>query len=386
MNFWSEIVGQQDAVAALDHAASPEGANDLAHAWLITGPPGSGRFNLALRFAAALVARDTSDAARAREYSAVAAGTHPDVLVVRTQTNQLGVEQIREAVTSAYYAPAVSPRRVIVIEDADRMNTAAANAALKALEEPPQTTVWILCTPAEADLLPTIRSRTRLVRLVTPDSEQVAQLLCERDGVEPSLASRAAQLAQGHIGMARRLAIDAEAMQRREKTVEIALGVRTLPEAMAAAVQLSEISLADAEALVARQLDAERRELMQQMGLQLGDPVPAEIRRDMKAIDDTEKGRLSRGKVDATDRVLLDLLALARDLLVLQLGAKQPLINSAYRDRIAEYAVQSHLKETLQLADTLEKARQRVVRNVRPELVLEAVFAAIVAYRYSNRK
>ena len=137
MDFWSEIVGQPAAVDALERAASPGG--ELAHAWLITGPPGSGRSNLALRFAAALTAREPGD--RERVFAQVRARTHPDVAVLTTQKVVIGIDDVRDIVTTAHYAPAEGRHRVIVIEDADRMPERTSNVLLKALEEPPDRTV-----------------------------------------------------------------------------------------------------------------------------------------------------------------------------------------------------------------------------------------------------
>lgn len=164
VSYWSEIVGQPEAVQALRRAADPEATP--AHAWLITGPPGSGRSNLAYRFAAALIARDEGQ--RDTVYKQVRARTHPDLAVLTTQAAIIKIDAAREVVSSSYYAPAEGRYRVIVIEDADRMTEQTSNVLLKALEEPPERTVWVLCAPSEADLLPTIRSRARSLRLVTP--------------------------------------------------------------------------------------------------------------------------------------------------------------------------------------------------------------------------
>ncbi|MDO4241439.1 MAG: DNA polymerase III subunit delta' [Microbacteriaceae bacterium] len=379
MAFWSEIVGQHEAVATLDRAASSAGAEQLAHAWLITGPPGSGRYNVALRFAAALVSRETSDAAREAVYPQVAAGTHPDVTLVRTNAAEISVKQMREAVINAYYAPVEGARRVILIEDADRMNAHAANAALKAIEEPPPGTVWILCAPSEADMLPTIRSRTRALRLRTPNVEQVAELLANRDRINPEMARRAATLAQGHIGMARTLASDPEALARREQTVTVTLGIQSVATAMRAAHQLHQLSAIDAESLVERQMLQEREELRRRLGLDPDEAVPADLRSQFRALDDDEKRRRSRAKIDATDRVLTDLLTCCRDIAIIQTAAGQPLINQQHAAQLADFASRSTLKNTLDFAAALETARDRISRGVDSEIALEAALLTLVA-------
>ncbi len=384
MSFWAEVVGQTEAVSVLDRAATAAVHGDsegTTHAWLITGPPGSGRITVARRFAAALVAKDTSAAAREAAYAMVDAGTHPDVTVVSTQANQLDVAVVRGAVRTAYFAPAESRVKVIVVEDADRMNQHSANAMLKALEEPPETSVWVLCAPSEADLLPTIRSRTRMVRLRTPDVAEVAELLTTRDGISPDEAEKAARLAQGHIGMARRLASDAEAMARRERTIQIALSVDSLSDAMRAAAELFEIAKADGAALIEAQGDAERDALRRTLGLAEGEAVPRTVRGQFKQLDDDLKRRQSRSLKDGVDRVLVDLLTLCRDVLFAVLDPQLPLVNEAHRDQILQRASLTSVGHALDAARAVEQARERMLWNVRPELVLEAVFARQIAAR-----
>src|SRR5665647_639598 len=178
-------------------------SNSMTHAWLITGPPGSGRSNLAYAFATALLSPGTpeGDEAALRQ---VAARTHPDLTVLTTEGVIIKMDTVKEAVARSQYSPSVARYRVIVVEDADRMVERTSNVLLKALEEPPERTVWILCAPSEADLLPTIRSRVRTVRLRVPSVEDVAALLVTRDGVDAATAEQAARQAQSHIGMALR--------------------------------------------------------------------------------------------------------------------------------------------------------------------------------------
>src|SRR5690606_32430192 len=228
-------VGQDRAVAVLAAAATDPAA--MTHAWLVTGPPGSGRSNAARAFAAALQCPD-GGCGRCAECTTVLAGTHADVTVVATEKVTLSIDEVRDLITVAQRAPAGGRWRVIIVEDADRMVERTSNVLLKAIEEPPERTVWVLCAPSEADLLPTIRSRSRSLRLVTPSIAEVATLLVERDGADPQLAERAARLAQSHIGMARRLASSPEALERRERSIKSALGVQTIGDAMAVAASL----------------------------------------------------------------------------------------------------------------------------------------------------
>lgn len=379
MNFWGEIVGQSAAVAALDRAASAEGERELSHAWLFTGPPGSGRSNLALRFAAALIARDPSE--RDRVYAQVAARTHPDVAVLTTQKVIIGIDDVRDIVTSAHYAPAEGRHRVIVIEDADRMPERTSNVLLKSLEEPPERTVWLLCAPSESDLLPTIRSRARSVRLVTPTAAEVAQLLHERDGVPLAEAQRAARLAQSHIGMARRLASSPEALARRERTVQVALAVETIGEAMRAAAELLKVAQADADAFTEQLDEAERASALRNLGIAPGAPVPPKLRAQLKALEEDQKRRATRSLRDGIDRILTDLLSLYRDMLLSVLQANLELVNQEQAERIAETASRWGALRTLEAVRAAERARERLGRGVTPGLVLEAMFADLVVKR-----
>ncbi|MGK0715821.1 DNA polymerase III subunit delta' [Leucobacter sp. W1153] len=375
MGFWDEIVGQPAAVQALERAASAEGADELSHAWLITGPPGSGRSNLALRFAAALIAREPAE--RDAVWQQVRSRTHPDLAVLTTQKLLITIDEAREIVTTAYFSPATGRHRVIVIEDADRMPERTSNVLLKALEEPPERTVWVLCAPSEADLLPTIRSRARSVTLVTPSLADIARLLHERDGIDLVLAERAARLSQSHIGMARRLACEPEAMARRERTIELALAVDTLGDAMHAAAALGKVAEADAAAFT-EQLDAvEREEALRNLGVAAGAAIPPKLRAQLRNLEEDQTRRTKRSLRDGIDRILTDLLSLYRDVLLSALGAGLELVNLEHQTRIEALAARWGAERALEAVSMVEQARERLGRGVTPGLVLEALFAGI---------
>ena len=373
VEFWEEIVGQPEAVEVLRRAA----AGSPAHAWLITGPPGSGRSNLAFRFAAALIARGEGE--RDAVHEQVRARTHPDLGVLTTQKLLIDIRAAREIVTTAHYAPAEGRYRVIVIEDADRMPERTSNVLLKALEEPPERTIWILCAPSEADLLPTIRSRARALRLVTPSPADIARLLHERDGIAPDAAERAARLAQSHIGMARRLASDPEALARRDRTVETALAIGTLGDAMRAAAALVRVAEADAAALT-EELDArEREDALRSLGLAPGAAVPPQMRAQIRALEEDQKRRATRSLRDGIDRILTDLLSLYRDVLLTALRADPELVNREQAARIRDLADGWGPERALAAVTAVETARERLARGITPGLVLEALFATVVS-------
>lgn len=377
---WDDLTGQSDAIAIVDAAvesARAGGSDDAAmtHAWLITGPPGSGRSNLAFAFATALLSSGTAESLEATRRQ-VDARSHPDLRVLSTEKVIITIGEVRELVVDSYFSPSVGRYRVMVIEDADRMRESASNVLLKALEEPPPRTVWILCAPSEADLIPTIRSRVRTVRLRVPTVAQVAELLQRRDGVAAPTAARAAREAQSHIGMAHRLATNAKAWQRRARTLEIALGVRTVSDAVNGAAALLELAKADAESLTEERNGQERDAALRSLGIEPGGTVPAGLRGQLRALDDDQKRRATRSLRDGIDRIMIDLLSLYRDILLMQLGVDGEPINLEILDELRAASAVSTATQTLATMDAIAIARRRIESNVAPALALEAMLVS----------
>ncbi|MEV7528772.1 DNA polymerase III subunit delta' [Agrococcus sediminis] len=382
---WSEIVGQADAVEQLRRAAAEQPGDAhgaMTHAWLLTGPPGSGRSNLAYAFAAALLSAPTG--IEPEVATLVEARTHPDLVTLSTEGVLITIAQARAVVQRASLAPSTARCRVVVVEDADRMAERTSNALLKALEEPPPETVWILCAPSEADLLPTIRSRVRTLTLQVPEPADVARLLVERDGVDPAVAERAAREAQSHIGMARRLATSDEARARRAETLQIAMRVSTAASAVLAAARYVEIATADADALSAERDEAERAQALRQLGIEPGGTVPPQLRRQLKELDDAQKQRAKRGMRDGVDRILVDLLSLYRDILMTQLGVGRELVNEAMRPTVQAAADYLERAAVIDVLDQIRIARERIEANVPPLLALEAML--VRAARAAQRR
>ncbi|MDM4763604.1 DNA polymerase III subunit delta' [Galbitalea sp. SE-J8] len=369
---WDELTGQDDAIAAVKAAASGD-PSAMTHSWLITGPPGSGRSNLAFAFATALLAGGSAASLEATR-AQVDARTHPDLAVLTTERVVITIDEVRRLVQSSQFSPAVSRYRVMIIEDADRMAERTSNVLLKALEEPPPRTVWILCAPSDADLLPTIRSRVRTVRLRVPDVDQVAALIARRDGVPLETATIAAREAQSHIGMAHRLATNDEARARRAETLEVALGIRTTAQAVAAAARLLEIAGDDAKAITQEREAQERESALRSLGVEPGGTVPAALRGQLKVLEEDQKRRATRSLRDGIDRILVDLLSLYRDVLLLQLGVGDSgLVNATIRPRLDEAALLATPQRTLETLDAIGTARERIEGNVAPALALEAM-------------
>jgi DNA polymerase-3 subunit delta' len=380
---WDDLTGQPDAIATLRAAAAAPASSAMTHAWLVTGPPGSGRSNLAYAFAAALLssAGPDGDETTTRE---VAARTHPDLAVLSTERVIISIDEVRRLVSSSQFSPSVSRYRVMVIEDADRMSERTSNVLLKALEEPPERTVWILCAPSEADLLPTIRSRVRTVRLRVPSVADVAALIERRDDVSPEAAERAARHAQSHIGMAHRLATNDEARARREETLELALGIRTVADVIAGAARLLGIAAADAKAITEERDAEERAHALQSLGVREGGTIPPQLRAQLRQLEEDQKRRATRSLRDGIDRILTDLLSLYRDILMVQLDTGVPLVNAELHGRILAVARASSPEQTLASMDAIRTARERIEGNVAPALALEAMLVAARRPRTPN--
>jgi DNA polymerase-3 subunit delta' len=372
MGVWDELTGQAEAIEVFSAAAAAGATgSSMTHAWLITGPPGSGRSNLAYAFAAALLSRSADDVEATQRQ--VAARTHPDLGVLSTERVIISIDEVRQLVTSSQFSPSVGRFRVMVIEDADRMSERTSNVLLKALEEPPPRTVWILCAPSEADLIPTIRSRVRSVRLRVPSIDEVAELISRRDGVDLAVATRAARESQSHIGMAHRLATNDEARERRENTLQIALGIRTVGDAVRAAGVLLDLAGDDAKAIT-EERDAEEREgALRSLGIEPGGTIPPALRSQLKNLEEDQKRRATRSLRDGLDRIMVDLLSLYRDILLVQLGATIEPINLSIHSELVTASARSTSARTLATMDAIAIARRRIDGNVSPALALEAM-------------
>ena len=379
---WDELTGQPGAIAIFEAAASASsfgGSDDasMTHSWLITGPPGSGRSNLAYAFAAALLSPGTPDGDEAARRQ-VAARTHPDLAVLSTDRVIIAIDEVRQLVASSQFSPSVGRYRVMVIEDADRMAERTSNVLLKALEEPPPRTVWILCAPSEADLIPTIRSRVRTVRLRVPEVADVAALLVRRDGVDLDIALRAAREAQSHIGMAHRLATNADANKRRERALAVALGLRSVSGGVQAAAILLELAGEDAKAITAERNAEERDGVLRALGIEPGGTIPPALRAQLKSLEDDQKRRATRSLRDGIDRIMVDLLSLYRDILLIQLGVSTEPINSRILPELVAASRRATSAETLATIDAIAQARRRIDSNVSPALSLEAMLISAI--------
>ena len=371
MTVWDDAVGQEPAVAVLERAVADP--NAMTHAWLLTGPPGSGRSVAAKAFAAALQCPDGGCGA-CHECRTALEGTHADVDVIATEGLSLKVDLVRDLVQLAARRPSVGRWRVIVIEDADRLGERAADALLKALEEPVERTVWILCAPSLEDVIITIRSRCRHVRLRTPPVEAVAALLVRRDGIDPAMATFAARAAQCHVGLARRLARDEGARIRRRDVIALAGKIRGVGDAIGAAADLEGIAKEEATASSTERDVAEKARLMETLGADPGARTqPPQVRSQIAALESEQKMRAKRSVRDVIDRSLTDLLSIYRDALVVHTGASIGLVNQDMIDQVHHLAGVLSPERLLGCMDAIGTARERIDANVQPLLALEAM-------------
>lgn len=371
---WADVVGQDAAVAQFRRAASPQGS--LAQAWLVTGPPGSGRSTAARAFAATLQCEEGTGCGHCRACRTTLAGTHPDVTVVATDKLSIAKEEVRALVMTAQRSPATGRHRVVIVEDADRMTAGTFNVLLKSIEEPPPSTVWMLCAPSAEDLAPTIRSRCRLVTLSVPSSEVVAELLRRRDGIDQSLAVRAARAAQGHIGLALRYATQEGALAAREESARTLLSLRGAGQAVLAAQALVDRATAEAKEHADLVAAEEKERFLHSAGIEDG-KVPPSLRSQVRQLEEDAKRRQTRLVRDVLDRYLLDAHSVLRDVLSRQLSTGSELVNVEVAPEIEQTAAEGSGRITLGLLEAVQEARERISGNVPPLLAIEALLARI---------
>jgi len=382
---WSSLIGQDEAVASLQAAVRDahlpgDSGPAMTHAWLVTGPPGSGRSRAATTFAAALVCEE-SGCGQCQACRTAAKGGHADVHVEIPEGSEILLDHVKPLVHMAAQAPMTATWRVIVIEDADRLNDRAANYLLKALEEPTPHTVWVLCAPSVDDVLPTITSRTRHVGLRTPRTAAIAEMLVQECGVDETIAAFSARASQGHIGRARALATDATTRERRQQYLRAPLDLRDLASCVVVAGDVFEAVSAVADSRADR-LDEEETDLLKSRFYADGvTRLTGAMKRshdsEAKELAKEQKRRRKRLVVDEVDRALVDLIGLFRDVLAVQTAARVDLINDEMRPQIEQMAAGSTDEETVRRIEALEHERIVLFAGGSPRTVLEAAMVQI---------
>jgi DNA polymerase-3 subunit delta' len=391
LSVWADLVGQERVVATL--RAATQGAADvlaggvgagMTHAWLFTGPPGSGRSTAARAFAAALQCPSGGCGHCAACHTALE-GTHADVEVVSPVGSNYLVAPMRDLVRRAALAPSGGRWQVVILEDIDRMRGPdlrwqPANVLLKALEEPVPRTVWMLCAPSasDEDVLPTIRSRCRHVALRTPPIDAVADVLVRRDGIDPAMAAFAARAAQGHIGRARWLATDESARLRRAEVLRLPTSLSGLRDCLDAAANLVEAAKEDAESATAGLDVREAEELGRALGAgTTGRSMPVGAAGQLKELEKQQKRRATRTQRDTLDRTLVDLASFYRDVLSVQVRSGVDLVNDEVRAAVLKVAAASTPEQTLRRIDAVLACRDAIAANAAPLLAVEAMTIAL---------
>ena len=381
MSVYDQLVGQSHLVKILEGAVaaarSGEESQEMTHAWLFTGPPGSGRSSAAVAFACALICSNDG-CGTCTNCRAAKSGTHSDVEIIRTEGLSIKIEEIRELLTRVAWAPAMGGWRVVVMEDADRLTESAANALLKAIEEPGNRTVWLLCAPTLHDVLPTIRSRCRHLQLVTPSAKDVAEVLINREGISPAMADYAARASQGHIGRARYLASDETIRNRRNTIIKLPMQINDVASAFKAAETVLNLATEEAEIAATSRDEKESADLAEAWGKgATGRGMATGGSKAIKDLEKEQKSRTTRMIRDSIDGALVDIATLYRDVMFIQSGTQGALINQEFITEISKMAERIAPAKTVSKIDAIMAARVNLSHNAAPLLTLEALMCQL---------
>ena len=377
MSVFDNLVGQEHVVEVIKNAVAQSTSQSMTHAWVFTGPPGSGRSSAAVAFAQALVCPDngcsTCNACRS-----AANGAHPDVEIIRTEGLSIKIDEVRELLARVAWAPSMGGWRVVVMEDADRLTESAANALLKAIEEPGNRTVWLLCAPTLHDVLPTIRSRCRHLQLVTPSTSAVAQVLQNRDGISPQMADFAARVSQGHIGRARYLANNESVRNTRTTIMKLPLTLNGISSAFAAAQTLVDLATDQANEVAEERNQSEIDDLSLAYGKgATGRGMATGGSKAIKELEKEQQTRSTRMVRDGLDAALLDIATFYRDVMMVQSGATDSLINKELEEQITSYAQKAKPHTTINKINAIMTARTNLGHNAAPLLTIEALMCVL---------
>ena len=383
---FDQLVGQahiteilQGAVfAAQSGEESPNlSKHGMTHAWIFTGPPGSGRSSAAVAFAAALVCPTGGCGTCSTCHSAQTSG-HPDVEIIRTEGLSIKIDEIRELLTRTSWAPSMGGWRVVVMEDADRMTESAANALLKAIEEPGARTVWLLCAPTLHDILPTVRSRCRHLQLRTPSTSDVTEVLEKRDGITPAMADFAASVSQGHIGRARYIATNEHVRSNRAQVMKLPLQLNSIAAAFTAAQTMVDLATSEANTATDARDEAETAALAEAYGKgATGRGMATGGSKAIKELEKEQKSRATRAVRDGLDGALLDIATFYRDVMLVQSGATDSIINIDILDEITAYAHKTPPHTTVKKINAIMEARVNLSHNAAPLLTIEALMCRL---------
>ena len=380
MSVFNSLIDQPQVVQTLKDAVGSANINEdatqvMTNTWLFTGPAGSGRSNAAIAFAAALVC-EKGGCSTCNSCISTILGTHADVELIKTQGLSIKIDEVRELITRASWKPSIANYRIVVIEDADRLTDSAANALLKVIEEPGLRTIWLLCAPTLTDVLPTIRSRCRHLALRTPSTKAITKLLIERDQIESKTAEFVAKASGGHIGRARRLALDVTARQNRENILRLPLMIKDIASAYKAAQFLVDSAKSEAVADAEDKDQNEISKLKEAWG-STGSKMVTGGSKAIKELEKEQKSRSTRMVRDYLDRALLDLATLYRDIMLVQANSTESLINQDLLEEIKQLAALKSPAKTVEQIDAILKTRRNLAQNAAPLLLIEALMCEL---------
>jgi DNA polymerase-3 subunit delta' len=378
---FDDLVGQEHIIEILKGAVAAsrtgEESQEMTHAWVFTGPPGSGRSSAAVAFAQALICPNNGCGV-CSDCNAAKTSGHPDVEIIRTEGLSIKVEEVRELLTRVAWAPSMGGWRVVVMEDADRLTESAANALLKAIEEPGTRTVWLLCAPTLHDVLPTIRSRCRHLQLRTPSLEAVTSVLINRDSIAPGMADFAARVSQGHIGRAKYLATNETVRSNRKLIMQLPLQLGSLAAAFQAAQTLVDIATAEANSSSDERDEKEIEKLQEAYGKgATGRGMATGGAKAVKELEKEQKSRSTRMVRDSIDGALLDIATFYRDVMMVQSGNTESMINTDIREEIESYGSAHPEHSTILKINALMDARTNLTHNAAPLVTCEALMCQL---------
>jgi DNA polymerase-3 subunit delta' len=378
---FDDLVGQEHIIEILQGAVAAsrrgEESQEMTHAWLFTGPPGSGRSSAAVAFAQSLICPNNG-CGTCNDCNSAKTSGHPDVEIIRTEGLSIKVEEIRELLTRVAWAPSMGGWRVVVMEDADRLTESAANALLKSIEEPGTRTVWLLCAPTLHDVLPTIRSRCRHLQLRTPSTQAVTQVLINRDKISPDMALFAAKVSQGHMGRARYLATNEAARSNRKVIMQLPMQLGSLASTLQAAQTLVDIATEEAKATSESRDEIEIEKLQEAYGKGAsGRGMATGGSKAVKELEKEQKSRSTRMVRDSLDGALLDLATFYRDVMMVQSGSTEALINSDLSREVATYSASSSASSSIKKSEAIMDSRAHLAMNAAPLATCEALMCRL---------
>jgi DNA polymerase III subunit delta' len=369
MSVWDSLSGSRSITGLARQLSSDE----VAHSWLLLGPGGAGKRVAALAMAAALncEVEPGVGCGSCSSCDRIQRRAHPDVHHIVPEGPLIPVDQIRDLVIpEASRSPFEADRKVFVIEEAERMNDAAQNSLLKTLEEPQPDTVFVLISDREDELLETIRSRCRIVRLEPISSDHVVEVL-EKQGAAKEEAELAARVAGGDLEVARSLAFDGATKERRKLW-------STIPTRLTSAVACLDVAgeIVDQARGAAKDREVEQKQEVAELAEAMGEGRGTAAARN--ALAKRHKREVRRAEEEVLGEALDFLASFYRDVLAGRRGALDDVINVDCSDTLQMFA-DSDTADAALLAGTerLIAARESLTRNANVPLAIEAALLAV---------